>query len=221
MAAMRSLSEITWPGRLLTWPNRITLVRLLLVAPFVMLMQRQQATAAYRYVAAGIFVAMALSDLLDGLLARRLKCVTRLGAILDPLADKTLIICAAVLLSLPGSAVAGARLPQWVAVFIVGKDLWVLVGFVVVFLLTGSVKVQPTRLGKACTVGQLAMVLAVLLSPDISRLGVNAGFQLVRALWWAVSALSVLAVISYTRLGLSLLAEADQGDSDQHVGKAA
>jgi len=218
---MKSLSEILWPWRLLTWPNRITLVRLMLVAPFVMLMQRQQATRAYRYVALGIFVAMALSDLLDGVLARRLKRVTRLGAILDPLADKTLIICAAVLLSLPGSAVAGARLPHWVAVAIVGKDLWVLVGFIVVFLLTGSVRVQPTRFGKACTAAQLAMVLAVLLSPDLGLIGSNAGYHLARALWWAVSALCVLSVVSYTRLGLSLLAEADRDDSDQHVGRAA
>jgi len=218
---MRSSAETTRPWAYLSWPNRITLVRLALVAPFFVLIQHHQARPLYRHLALAIFMLMALSDLVDGFLARRLGRKSHLGAILDPLADKTLIICAAVLLSLPHSAVRGARLPDWVVVMIVGKDLWVLVGFVVVFLLTGSVKVQPTRLGKACTVGQLAMVLAVLLSPDFSRLGFNAGFQLARALWWTVSALCVLSVISYTRLGLSLLAEADQGDSDQHVDKAA
>jgi len=216
---MRTLSEIITPWRFLNWPNRITLLRLLLVAPFVMAMQRQQAEDAYRYVALAILAAMAASDLLDGILARRLNATSRLGAILDPLADKVTIICAAVLLSLDHSAIRGAQLPQWVGVLIVGKDLWVLVGFVVLFLLTGSVHVKPSRLGKANTAAQLAMVLAVLLSPDIDRLGGRAGFQLARALWLAVSVLSVLSVISYTRLGLVLLAQTEQDDPAQPIGK--
>ena len=216
---MRTLSEIITPWRFLNWPNRITLLRLLLVAPFVMAMQRQQAEGVYRYVALGILAAMAASDLLDGILARRLNAASRLGAILDPLADKVTIICAAVLLSLDHSSIRGAQLPQWVAVLIVGKDLWVLVGFVVLFLLTGSVHVRPSRLGKFSTAAQLAMVLAVLLSPDINHLGGRAGFQLARALWLAVSVLCVLSVISYTRLGLILLAQTEQDDSARHVGK--
>jgi len=218
---MRSLADIAWPWNTLNWPNRITLLRLLLVAPFVVLMMRQQQRPLYRYVALGIFVAMALSDMADGVLARRLGRSTRLGAILDPLADKTLIICAAVLLALPGSSVRGAALPAWVAVLIVGKDLWVLVGFLVVFLLTGKVRVLPTRAGKACTVGQLAMVSAILLSPDLNRLGREAGTHLARALWWAVAGLCLLSVVSYTRLGLSFVAEADQGGSSGQADRAA
>lgn len=218
---MKSISELVWPWARLSWPNRITLVRLLLVAPFVVLMLHQQQNPAYRYLALGIFLAMAASDAIDGIAARRTGRVSRLGAILDPLADKTLIICAAVLLSLPNSAVAGARLPRWVAVMIIGKDLWVLVGFVVVFLLTGSVRIKPTPSGKLCTLAQLAMVSAILISPDLNRLGLHAGFHLARALWLASAALCLVAVISYTLLGLSFLAESDRNNSNKHAGPAA
>ena len=100
------------PWGSLSWPNRMSILRLLLVAPFVVLLmnQNQPGWAFARYVAVGIFVVMALSDWIDGILARKLNAMTRLGAILDPLADKMLIICAAVLLSLPESAVRSAPL---------------------------------------------------------------------------------------------------------------
>ena len=218
---MRTFAEIMRPWAYLSWPNRITMVRLLLVAPFVVLMQHQQQNHMCRYLALVIFMLMAASDAADGILARRLNRKTRLGAILDPLADKTLIICAAVLLSLPYSAVPEARLPDWVVVLIVGKDLWLLLGFVVVFMVTGHMRVAPTRVGKATTAAQLCMVSVVLLSPDLNRLGWKLGTRLAEVLWWTVSILCVLAAIGYTRLGLSFMAEADQDDSGRDAGEAA
>ena len=89
------------PWAVLSWPNRISLMRLLLVAPFiVLLMNQQQWGPSARYGALAIFIVMAVSDAIDGMLARRLNQITRLGAILDPLADKVLVICSVVLLSL-------------------------------------------------------------------------------------------------------------------------
>jgi cardiolipin synthase (CMP-forming) len=203
------------PWRSLNWPNRISLLRLLLVAPFILLLMDQQDWPAARHVALGIFAVMAVSDFLDGLLARRLKARTRLGAILDPLADKALIVCAAVLLSLEGTCVPGVRLPNWVVVAIVGKDLWVILGFVVLYLVTDRFRVRPTLAGKACTAAQLAMVLGVLLAPDLNRLGGSAGSHLVAALTYVVTGLCGLAVISYTRLGLVFVA-ADQVPLENH-----
>jgi cardiolipin synthase len=203
-----------WP--LLSWPNRISILRLLLVAPFVILLMNHPHWAYGRYVALAIFVVMALSDLLDGLLARRLNARTRLGAILDPLADKALIICAVILLSLPDSAVAAARLPNYVVVAIVGKDLWVVGGFVVVYLVTDRFRVRPTALGKVCTVSQLAMVVAVLIAPDLNRLKADWGSALVLGMGWLAAGLSVLAVISYTRLGLSFVVREDKPLDDNH-----
>ena len=194
----------TW--RLLNWPNRISLLRLLLVAPFVLLLLYQRVLPWGRYAALATFVVMGVSDLIDGLLARRLICRTRLGAILDPLADKISIVCAVILLSHPGSAVPGAQLPRWLVVVVVGKDLWVVIGFLVVYLVTDHFRNRPTWSGKVCTVGQIVMVGFTLLAPELNWLSPGLGGWVVTGLSTAVMGLCILAVISYTRLGLRFIA---------------
>ena len=197
------------PWGSLSWPNRISLLRLLLVAPFIVLVmnQNQPGWSYARHAALGIFVLMAFSDLVDGVLARRLDARSRLGAILDPLADNALRICAVVMLSLRNSAVPGAQLPNWVVVAIVGKDLWVIIGFLVIYLVTDRFHVRPTLAGKACTLGQLLMLVAVLTAPDIDRISPELGRRIAAVMGWAVIALCVLATISYTRVGLGLIAK--------------
>lgn len=206
----------TKPWGSLSWPNRISLLRLLLVAPFIVLIMNQGAWgSAARYGAVAIFVSMAFSDVVDGILARRLNQKTRLGAILDPLADKVLIISAAVLLSLPQYAPAGARLADWVVVAIVGKDLWVIIGFLVVYLVTDQFRVHPSGFGKACTVAQVAMVVSVLLAPEFNQLRSSLGTWIAAVMGWVVAALCVLAVIGYTRMGLGFVIQEDKPlDSD-------
>ena len=196
------------PWGSLSWPNRISILRLLLVAPFVVLLmnQNQPGWGVARHVAVGIFVVMALSDWMDGILARKLNAMTRLGAILDPLADKTLIICAAVLLSLPESSVHAAPLPGWVVVAIVGKDLWVVIGFIVIYLVTDRFRVQPTLAGKLCTFGQSWLLGLTLIAPELNLLGGRAGTWAARAMGWVAAGLCVLAVVSYIRLGLHFVA---------------
>lgn len=202
--------------RALNWPNRISLVRLMLVAPFVWLVMNQHHWLVARYVALGIFVVMAVSDFLDGMLARRTNARTRLGAILDPLADKVLIIFSVILLSMSDFQVPGFRLPDYVVVAIVGKDLWVIGGFVVVYLVTDRFRVRPTKAGKASTVGQLAMVMAVLISPDLNRLAGGLGCRLALGMSWLAAGLSVLAVVSYTRLGLGFIIHEDKPLDENH-----
>jgi len=199
----------------LSWPNRISILRLLLVAPFVVLLMNQSQWLFSRRLAMAIFIVMAVSDFVDGRLARRLNMKTRLGAILDPLADKVLIICSVVLLSLPDSAVAGARIDNWIVVAVVGKDLWVILGFLVLYLVTDRLVVRPTRFGKACTFGQLVMVGFVLIAPDLNALSPNLGARVATATGWATVGLCALAGVSYTRLGLSVIA-AEQKPLDEH-----
>ena len=197
---MGETTQKTWKA--LNWPNRISLLRLLMIGPFIVLLLNQRPWPWARYGALGIFLVMAFSDLLDGVLARRLNAKSRLGAILDPLADKALIISAVVLLSRGDALTHGAALPNWVVVAVVVKDLWVLVGCVVVYLTTDRLRVQPTLAGKACTAGQLVMVGYTLLAPDLDGLVHGLGHWGILALSWAVAGLSVLAIISYTTLGL-------------------
>lgn len=202
----------------LNWANRITLLRLMLIAPFVVLLRHQQDNAAYRYLALGIFIIMAVSDLVDGLLARRFNLKSKLGAILDPLADKSLIICAAVLLSMEQSSVPGLKLPDWVVIAIVGKDLWVIVGFLVVFLVIGRVHVEPTISGKLATATQLLMVSCMLISPELNEAGHELGLPksflfgswASEILWWAATVMCVLAALHYTYAGIGVVAEHDR-----------
>jgi len=115
----------------LSWANRFTILRIFLIAPFVICMLKindpqldevmPQGARYIRYAAFAIFIVMALSDAFDGFLARRKKQITRLGAFLDPIADKLLITSACLLLASKRGRVDGFVLPSTVVVLIIGK----------------------------------------------------------------------------------------------------
>ncbi len=178
----------------------MTITRILLIAPFVMcLMRMQDADLAPwpRYLALAIFGLMAISDGLDGYLARRLEQRTQLGAFLDPMADKILITCAMIMLGYPGTAVPGKKIPPEVVVAAIGKDFIVVVGFMVVFFLTGKALVRTRLSGKACTAAQLLTVLSVLLWPNMPD-WLN---RMPDMLWWLATGLAVVATLDYVRVG--------------------
>lgn len=191
----------------LNWPNRITIARIFLIAPYVWAMLHLQDSAWARWAALGIFATMAVGDFADGLLARRLHQQTSLGAFLDPLADKILVVCAVLLLANSQTCIVGKQLPPYAVVAAIGKDLVVVIGFALVFLATGKMLIRPSILGKGCTTVQLAMVVATLLSPS---------FQPIRPLWflpdilWAASAvLAFFAAIDYVRSGVKFVEESE------------
>jgi CDP-diacylglycerol--glycerol-3-phosphate 3-phosphatidyltransferase len=185
----------------LSWPNRVTMTRILLVGPFVVaLLHLQDARWAElaRWSAVLVFVLMAVSDGLDGYLARRLKAESALGRFLDPLADKLVILCSVILLARPETGVAGMLLPSTVAVIAVGKDLVIVVGFCLIYIITSKVYIEARPLGKGCTGTQLLMVILILLSPNLPG-----PLQYMPAvLWWAASVLAAAAVVQYFRMGL-------------------
>ena len=187
--------------RSLNWPNRISIARLLFVPPFVVLLLNLQEWSWARYAALGIIVLMGLSDFVDGQLARRLNDQTRLGALLDPLADKVLIISAVICLSLE-SAAGTFVLPNWLVVAVVGKDLWVIMGFFVVYLVTDRFRVHPEAFGKAATACQLLLVVTVLLVPELNAARDALGNTLATWLCYIVVGLSIASIIGYTRIGL-------------------
>ena len=200
------------PKLRMSWPNRITLARIMLIVPFVIVMLHVNDPAYMpwaRYGALLIFLIMALSDALDGYLARRQKSITALGTFLDPLADKLLITCACLLLAAPRTAIHGMELPDVVVVIIIAKDLYTTLGFLIVYFVTNKIKITPDTAGKLSTLLQLSMVLAILISPDIMR--IFSAFQyFVRVLWWTATASAILTVIQYTRQGCRFMAEQEQ-----------
>jgi len=152
-------------------------------------------------VALAIFLVMCASDAIDGYMARVRKQTTLLGSFLDPLADKLLITCACVLLASPGTAVVNFELPDVVVVLIIGKDVLLMLGFVVLHLTTGQKRVDPLPTGKLATVLQLAMVASILAAPELAAL-TSGWSHVVRLLYWAAAVVAVLTILVYIRRGL-------------------
>jgi phosphatidylglycerophosphate synthase len=143
---------------------------------------------------------MAVSDALDGYWARHRKQITKLGSFLDPLADKLLITCASLLLVSDRGHVEGFGLPMTVVVLIIGKDVLITIGFLVMYLITSHVHIVPVFAGKLATALQLTMVTAVLIGPDLVE--VIPGYRgFVHVLWWSAAAAAVVAALVYIRNG--------------------
>ena len=202
----------------LSWANRITILRILLIIPFVSCMLKINQLAlsetmqdVMRYIAIFIFLVMACSDVLDGFLARRNRQVTRLGAFLDPTADKLLITCACLLLASKRAGVAGFPLPPTVVVLIIGKDLFLLIGFLIVYFITSEVRIVPALIGKIATVLQSSMVAGILLAPEISRF-VPGWIWALRVLWWSAAGTAIVATLIYIRAGSRYIEQYEQAN---------
>ncbi len=183
--------------------NKITILRILLIAPFVICMLKDEHPTLgvpMRYISLLLFLIMAFSDAYDGYIARKKKQITQLGSFLDPMADKLLMACACVLLSIDKTAVPGFRLPPTVAVLIIGKDFFLLLGFLILYFLTLRVKIFPAFIGRVATVLQLTMVAAVLIAPEMSNI-LTGWIWFLRFLWWSAAGVAILATLIYIRAG--------------------
>ncbi len=182
------------PGRpLITLATRVTLLRILGIPVFVLLMiyytlaLREGADADwYRVAALGVFGLVALTDALDGYLARSRNEVTRLGKMLDPLADKLLLLSAVVMLTRPGMPELHPQLPVWFALVVITRDLFLVIGAWVILHMAGRVEVHPRLTGKAATFFQMLSVVGVLIEMPARALlalaGLAAGLTLLSGL---------------------------------------
>ncbi len=211
MDRKESVGVLRWLNRSrefrLSWPTRITLVRIFLIIPFVVCMldthdpQFSPAGQNFlRHAAIGLFFIMAVSDAVDGYWARHRRQITKLGSFLDPLADKLLITCASLLLVSGRGHVDGFPLPMTVVVLIIGKDVLITIGFLVMYLITSRLHIVPVFAGKLATALQLTMVTAVLVGPDLVE--VIPGYRgFVHVLWWSAAVAAVVAALVYIRNG--------------------
>ena len=144
-------------------PNLITFLRILLVAPFAVAVTRDHYGTAL-----ALFAVAGLSDGLDGFLAKQFGWTSRLGALLDPVADKLLLVTSYVLLGWKG------ELPWWLVVAVLARDIVIIGGGIAYHMLIGYVRMAPTLVSKLNTVLQIALVVGVFyalwrepLSPDL------------------------------------------------------
>jgi len=181
----------------------------LLIAPFVICMLKVHDPAvgtSMRYAALIIFLIMAFSDAYDGYIARKEKQTTKLGSFLDPMADKLLMTCACILLSVNKTAIDGFRLPPTVVVLIIGKDLFLAMGFLTLYFVTTEIKLSPVGIGRFATALQLTMVAAILIAPDASRV-FEWWIWFLRFLWWSAACTAIIATLLYTNSGSKYLEE--------------
>lgn len=135
----------------MTIPNLITTLRIILVPIFIIYLINERFLEAVT-----VFVLAGLSDGVDGLLARLLNQKSRLGAFLDPLADKFLLIAAFVILASRGF------IPVWLTVTVITRDILILLGVLILFLTKQDIVIKPSILSKVNTCLQLVTVFMVL-----------------------------------------------------------
>lgn len=154
----------------MTTANKITILRILLIPFFVVEILYYVKTGNEAHRAAGLvtFAVAAICDGVDGYIARRYNQYSELGAILDPLADKLLLVSGVVLLSFDHGPLLG-QIPLWLTGTIIGRDLLILAGMIVIQFTVGKVKVRPRIIGKIATVLQMAAVLWILLKWDAGQ----------------------------------------------------
>lgn len=132
-------------------PNLITILRMLIMPVFVWVLLKEDYLLAMI-----LFFVAGISDGLDGFIAKRFNLVTRLGSILDPLADKLLMFSAFILLTVLG------HIPVWLLLSVAYRDFMLLGGFFIFTSILGPLKVKPSLLSKMNTVFQLALIVSVL-----------------------------------------------------------
>lgn len=177
--------------------NRLTLCRIVAVPFFacaVLYYSPQQ--DHLRFVALGIFLFAVILDVVDGFVARRYGQITRAGSILDPLADKVLLMSAFVCLYMIRHQLPAVHFPIWFVAFVISRDVILMLGAAVIQMVKGSLHPKPSVWGKASTVGQAVSIIVVLIQ-----------WPQTPVIWFVSAGISAVAGLQYIRDGLQTLSE--------------
>jgi cardiolipin synthase (CMP-forming) len=172
-------------------PNFLSLLRIILVPVFVIfLIQSEYNKALLTFMVAG------LTDALDGTLARLLKSQTTLGAYLDPIADKLLLITSFVTLSILG------LIPGWLAVIVISRDFIILLGIAILTIMSVTYDIRPAIVSKITTALQVATIFLALLYKAFTH---DFGYYWIIGLCWATALFTVISGLVYIIRGISIL----------------
>lgn len=172
-------------------PNIITIIRILLTPLFVILLLRDLYTMALI-----VFALAGISDGLDGFIARYFNQRTPLGAWLDPMADKLLLVSAFVALAIL------SVIPPWVAVVVIARDVIISLGIAVLTLTEKEYEVRPSIVSKCTTTAQIITVMLSLFDPARTTLP---GLHL--PILWMTAILTILSGLHYIFIGMRILQE--------------
>ncbi len=168
--------------------NKITIARIILIPFFIAAIVYSKLTLALF-----IFMFAVISDAADGFIARSLKQKTALGTILDPVADKLLLVSAYICLSLAGSIPPHLRLPAYVPIIVISRDAIIVLGSVIVYVVTNNLKVAPSWIGKITTFFQMMTIVSILVQ-----------FKYSTAMWNVTVLFTIISGIDYVIKGSRL-----------------
>jgi cardiolipin synthase len=171
-------------------PNSITFIRVVLIPVFIGLMNYGH----YR-TALVVFVIACLTDALDGLIARLTNTKTELGAFLDPMADKLLIVSSFVTLALLGKA------PAWLLIIVISRDVILLLGSMVIYFTGHKLIIQPSIPGKVTTFCQLLVVTLTLV---LIAYGIKSTV-IMQGTYWLTAGVTIFSGVQYIHRGMRLM----------------
>lgn len=156
-------------SRIVTLPNLLTMFRMALIPVFVSFLFYRKFEWAL-----GVFVLAGITDGLDGLFARRLNQGSQLGTILDPIADKLLLVTSFIVLSLPTISPQPVPrhfpVPFWVTAAVISRDIFIIVGAAAINIVTGFRGFRPSWLGKISTTVQILAIALILIAASFPSL---------------------------------------------------
>jgi cardiolipin synthase len=170
-------------------PNAITLIRIVLIPFMVDLL-----IYGYHRPALIVFVAACITDALDGLIARLTNTRTELGAFLDPMADKLLIVTSFITLAILG------RIPVWLVIIVVSRDIILTLGSLIIYATRNGLQIKPSMIGKATTVLQFLVVAVTLV---LVAYGIAHGY--LGILYVMTAVFTVLSGIQYVIRGMKMM----------------
>lgn len=174
-------------------PNKLTVLRVLMVPFFVLFMLTDIGGAANKWIALAIFAVASLTDMLDGKIARARNLVTNFGKFMDPLADK-LLVCSAMI-----CMITTGQLAAWIVIIIIARE-FIISGFRLVAADAGIV-IAASWWGKIKTVAQMAMIIVLL--ADFGGI-----FNMIETgLIWASLILTVVSLVDYVKKNIQVLTQ--------------
>ncbi len=189
-------------SRIVTVPNMLTIFRMVLIPIFVTLLFYQRFILAL-----AVFVVAGVTDGLDGLLARRFDQRSQLGTVLDPIADKLMLVTAFIVLSMrsvfPQPVPSHLPVPFWVTVAVISRDVFIVVGAAAINIMTGFRGFRPSWLGKLNTSVQIIGIAAIMFAASFPY---GTGYYL-PTLYTTVFTLAILSGAHYVFFASKLLNE--------------
>ncbi len=179
-------------------PNKLTMLRIILIPimmGFLLIQFRGEYGYYAQFFALGIFILAAITDGLDGYIARRQGEITKFGKLIDPLADKLLISAALI------AFVDMGRISAWPVLLIIGREFAVM-GLRVLAAAEGTI-ISASKLGKAKTILQITAIISVMIHPQI----ISFPFQIHQILIWLAVGITIYSGYDYFRKGQKVLHE--------------